>query len=194
VGSGISFVMNVFGLLLLTAVFCAVVWSLVEPLRRAVSPRWDVFVSYRSTDRRVIMPFVSLIKRCGFTVWFDQTQIDVEASRRGRFSLPISRGLQRSRVAVIFTSADYCTSQYCRQEAQFIVSRLADNGASRIIEVRLDGYPSRNLLRLPRESPLIDAAGSGAGALPLIKSIGDDLMRAIRNGLESAKSGRGRRI
>lgn len=197
-GSGISFAMNVFGLLFLSAVAGAVVWGMWEPLRRATaSERWDVFVSYRSLDRGLIALLVSAMSRHGFRVWFDQAEINEETSHQGRFRLPISRGLQLCRLTVIFTSAEYCVSQYCRQEAQFLVSRLALEGTGRIVEVRLDGYASRDVLRLPEESPLIEAAGCSADDPVRIKSLAEEIIRAIEKGLQpdaTTNTARDRRI
>ncbi len=176
--------MNVFGLLFLAAIVCVTAWRAWEPLRRAIGfGRWDVFVSYRSLDRDIVALLVSAMKRRGFKVWFDRTEITEVMSRKGRFARPISRGLQQSVMAVVFTSPKYWASQYCREEAQFLVARLALDGPGRIIEVRLDGHQARDILRIPRESPLIDATGCSADNPGRLESLGEEIILEIEKGL-----------
>lgn len=175
----LRFKMDFVGLLLFVSICCALVYAVWEPIQRArLSGRWDVFVSYRSSDRDLVTLLVCEMEFQGLTVWFDQSEIGSMESKV-RFDRPIARGLQLCAVAIIFSSFEYCASRYCREEAQFLVSRFAVEGAYRLIEVKLDNYPSRDLLHLPVRSPIIFAEGYRPRDPVLIELFARKLIEAV---------------
>lgn len=128
-----------------------IVVTLREPLRRLFRSRsWDFFVSYRSTDNDVVVPVVEALRRGGFRVWIDLSEVSPEQAR-DRFRYPISVGIQQSLCALIFTSRGYCESDYCLQEADFFVKRFADQ-PHRLIEISLEQNNARDVLGISSKS------------------------------------------
>jgi hypothetical protein len=142
--------MELFGLLFALLLATLILIVLREPFRRFLQPEWDFFVSHRSTDIEIIIPIVDKLKGMNYRVWIDLDEIDEERSK-DRFRRPISLGIQRSSFVLLFTSEEYCKSDYCRQEAFFFINRFAKQ-PHRIIEIRLDNIDVRNILGIPSTS------------------------------------------
>ena len=126
----------------------------LEPLRRLLTPyKWDVFVSHKREDNEIIKPIIERLKHSGFRVWVDWDEIPDEfrALFRGR----ISRAIQLSSFALVFTSANFRTSNYCMEEADFFLKRFKEK-PERIIEVRLNKNDVRDTLEIPAVSKPID--------------------------------------
>ena len=153
--------MEIFGLLFAILLATLILVILREPFRRFLQPEWDFFVSHRSTDNEIIIPIVDKLKGMNCRVWIYLDEIDEEESK-DRFRRPISVGIQRSSFVLLFTSKEYCKSDYCRQEAFFCINRFAKQ-PHRIIEIRLDNIDVRNILSIPSTSLCLDFSLGAAG-------------------------------
>jgi hypothetical protein len=60
-------------------------------------------------------------------------------------------GIQRSSYVLLFTSEEYCKSNYCREEAFFFIRRYAKQ-PQRLIEICLAQNSARNILKTPPTS------------------------------------------
>lgn len=145
-----------FGLLFVTVLVIFILIALLEALRRLFyASHWDFFVSHRSTDNKTVIPIVTTLRKRNFRIWIDLLEINEGQAKAGLFRFPISIGIQGSSFALLFTSEEYCKSDFCRQEASFFIKRFARE-PQRIIEIRLDKNKARKLLNIPPASVCID--------------------------------------
>jgi hypothetical protein len=147
--------MDLFGLLFAIVLAVIIILTLREPIRRILRQApWDLFVSHRSTDNRITIPIVNELRNRKLRVWIDLAEID-ETKSQDSFRFPISVGIQRSSHVLIFTSEEYCKSDFCKEEAFFFIRRFAKQ-PERIIEIRLDENDARNILKIPARTDSID--------------------------------------
>jgi hypothetical protein len=157
--------------------FAVVLLAIIIMLLRAVLPgrfaaaQWDVFVSYRSTNKRTVKPIVEHLKQLGVSVWVDWDAIPTEYGLlfRGR----VSQGIHRSACALLFTSKGYSTSENCMEEAEFFLKRFAQT-PERIIEVRLEPNTVARQLKLP-QTALIEFEHYLGSDNPITERIAHDI-------------------
>ena len=85
--------------------------------------RYDVFVSYRSTDRKWAVALVDRLVGVGFKVFLDQREL-----LPGE---PLANALQtalaRSKAAVVLISTNWIESKWCQEEANVLLHRTIED-------------------------------------------------------------------
>lgn len=138
------------GMLLVVLLVVMIALFSLEPIRRLFTrSKWDVFVSHKREDNDIIKPIIDRLKNRGFRVWVDWDEIpeDFRPLFRGR----ISRAIQLSSFALVFTSSEFRTSNYCMEEVVLFLKRFHGK-PERIIEVRINNNDVRDTLEIPAES------------------------------------------
>jgi len=96
---------------------------------------YDVFISYRSTDRTWAMALFNRLEGAGFKVFIDQRQL-----LPGE---PLANSLQtalgRSKSAVVLISKGWLESKWCQEEGNVLLHRTVEDPAFRVVPVRIDG-------------------------------------------------------
>lgn len=112
----------------------ALVVTLLKARRASRTPRYDLFVSYRSTDAHVVRQVADALIAAGGRVWFAEYEVLI----RGRegFQKAIDDGLRRAARVLAFTGDHYAASGHCRGELERFLSRASP---TRVVEVRTDG-------------------------------------------------------
>jgi hypothetical protein len=100
---------------------------------------FDLFVSYKSEDVRVVRAVVDRLLGRGVRVWF--AEYVVLLSGREAFQEAIDAGITRSSHAVVFSNDRYAGSDHCKRELDLIFSPEGP-GVGRTFEVRLPPEPN----------------------------------------------------
>lgn len=104
------------------------------------APIRDVFISYSSRDRAVVLPMVKAIDRAGMSYWFDQNDLrPFDAKLSGR----IADGIRSSRLTLAFLSADYEASSACQWE---LIQTLSTGGMQSLLLAASRPYSPRSAL------------------------------------------------
>jgi hypothetical protein len=123
----------------------------------------DIFVSYKSLDRRRVAPIIALLESCGWSVWWD-TRIDAGET----WDEVIERELRATRCVVVAWSVDSVASRWVREEA--------DEGLKRriLVPVHIDNIDPPLGFRRIQSIRLTDWNGdaSATGALNLVGAVG----------------------
>ena len=83
-------------------------------------PGWDAFISYASEDRAlVVQPLVDALQSLGLRIWFDQTELRVGDSLRGRIDV----GLAQSRYGIVVLSPAFFAKHYPVRELDGLAQR-----------------------------------------------------------------------
>lgn len=78
---------------------------------------YDIFISYNQKSSKAIVTEVARrLRESNFRIWIDQTEIN----KNERLPAQIERGLRKSKCALCFITIDYCNSEYCLDEFNFI--------------------------------------------------------------------------
>ncbi len=100
-----------------------------ESIKNAEGLLTDVFMSYASQDREVMLGLRAVLMREGLTIWSDRTEIET-----GReFQEEIDRGIEGADTLIYLLSEHSLASQYCQAELTY-AKRLN----KRIIPIRLE--------------------------------------------------------
>lgn len=102
--------------------------------RVLTTPRYDAFISYRSTDAHLVRQVADRLIASRGRVWF--AEYEVLISGREKFQEAIDAGVSRSARLVAFTGDAYAASAHCRGELAKFLSRARPR---RVVEVRLHG-------------------------------------------------------
>lgn len=104
--------------------------------------QYDVFLSYSSKDRPIVLPLAQRLQKDGLRVWFDESQI------RPGDSIPakIEEGLENSRILIFCMSANAFGSDWTQLESQTFRFRDPLNKDRRFIPLRLDDAPIKGSL------------------------------------------------
>jgi small GTP-binding protein len=107
---------------------------------------YDVFLSHSAKDRAVAREVAERLRMNGLRVWFHEWML-----RRGdSVSTKIEQGLERSRVLLLFMSANTFGSEWVELEATTFRFRDPLNRDRRFLPLRLDDAPIRgSLARFP---------------------------------------------
>jgi len=93
--------------------------------------QWDLFISYASEDRAdVAEPLAKLLSDCGLKVWYDQHELRLGDSLRGK----IDEGLYRCRYGVVILSPSFFLKHYPNRELDGLAQREV-NGQTVILPV-----------------------------------------------------------
>ena len=103
---------------------------------------YDVFLNYSPKDKPVARQIAQRLRSDGLNVWFDEWII----RSRDDVSAMIEDGLERSRVLVLFMSANAFASDWERLEACALRFRDPLNPERRFIPLRLDSAPIKSSL------------------------------------------------
>ncbi len=83
-------------------------------------PKYDVFISHASEDRKsIVFPLSSLLSSFGIKVWFDQFELKVGDS----LSRAIDKGLAQSRYGVVIISPYFLKKDWPDYELRGLVSK-----------------------------------------------------------------------
>lgn len=104
--------------------------------------KYDVFFSYSSQDKAVVLTLTERLRADGLRVWFDNWEI------RAGDSIPakIEAGLEQSRVLVLCMSANAFGSEWAQLESYTFRYRDPLNTERRFIPLRLDAAPIKGSL------------------------------------------------
>jgi hypothetical protein len=104
--------------------------------------KFDVFISYSSKDRNIVLPIAERLKSDHLRVWFDKWQILPGA----HISMKIDEGLNTSRRLVFFMSANAFGSDWTKLESSAYRFRDPLNKDLAFLPVRLDETPIEGTL------------------------------------------------
>jgi hypothetical protein len=142
----------------------------LRALRRGVdlsAQARDVFVSHASEDKQAIArPLADALLERGFTVWFDEYELVLGDSLRGK----IDDGLARSTIGVVILSHAFFAKPWPRRELDGLTARLM-NGENNVIVPIWHDLTDQDLLRY--SPPLADllAGNSAEGVDTLVDRI-----------------------
>lgn len=103
---------------------------------------YDVFLSYSSKDKAVVLAIAEELRADGLKVWFDEWVLKAGDSIPAK----IEEGLERSRVLVLCMSEHALRSDWARLESYTFRFRDPLNIERRFIPLRLDDAPIKGLL------------------------------------------------
>lgn len=116
--------------------------TLAESIPAIEANAYHVFVSYRSTDRPWAMSLVARLEGAGLKVFIDQRELVPGDYLAGQ----LQSALERSRSAVVLVSKGWLESPWCQQEANVLVKRAVEDGAFKLVPLRLDDSAMPGLL------------------------------------------------
>jgi small GTP-binding protein len=103
---------------------------------------FDVFLSHSTKDKPVVRAIAERLRADGVRVWFDEWEIKIGDSIPAK----IEEGLERSRVLVLWMSANAFGSDWAALESQTFRFRDPLNKERRFIPLRLDDSPIKGSL------------------------------------------------
>jgi hypothetical protein len=103
---------------------------------------FDVFLSHSAKDKTVVRALAERLRADGLKVWFDEWVLKPGDSVPAK----IEDGLERSRVLVLFMSANAFGSEWAQLEAGTFRFRDPLNKERRFVPLRLDNAPIRGSL------------------------------------------------
>jgi small GTP-binding protein len=105
--------------------------------------KYDVFISYSSKDKDIVLELAKRLKADRLRVWLD----DWEIHPGDMIGLKISRGLEQSRTLVLVISANASDSEWVTFETQTILFNDPTNQQRRFIPLRLDDAKIKDTLK-----------------------------------------------
>jgi TIR domain-containing protein len=133
--------------------------------------RRDVFISHASEDKEVIArPLARQLTARGVSVWFDEYELGLGDSLRGR----ISDGLRQSRVGVVILSHSFFSRQWPRWELDGLTARWIAGEANVILPVWHDVELEDVRSYSPPLADLVAARSSGG-----VDSIADQIVQVL---------------
>lgn len=85
--------------------------------------KWDLFISYASEDlQNIAIPLANFLKELGVSVWFDQFELKIGDSLRGK----IDEGLSKSRYGVVILSPSFFKKHYTNLELKGLAQKEVD--------------------------------------------------------------------
>ena len=139
---------------------------------------WDVFVSYASEDREEVAgPLAAMLSELGLRVWYDQMELRVGDSLRGK----IDDGLSRCRFGVVILSESFFGKRYPESELNGLDQREQD-GEKVILPVwhGVDtGVVRRHSPRLADRVALKWQDGVATVVAGLLEVVAPDLLRNV---------------
>lgn len=149
------------------------------PAERPADKRWNVFLSYRSVDRRWVLSLYDTLAQLGYAVFLDQFVLDTSS----RLTRSLEENLEGSQTGVLIWSPRNEDSEWCKQEYDAFVTKEKEDGF-RFVIARLD---SAELPTFARTKIWVDFTESregprGSGLLRLLhglhgKSLPDGAVR-----------------
>ncbi len=141
------------------------------PAPRPQSMKWDVFLSYRSTNRYWVIQLYDVLTHLGYSVFLDQYVL----SPAQRLVSQLDEALSGCTSGVMIWSSASGDSDWCKKEYASFETRQSDDPTFRYVVVKLDAAPlpafAQTKLWLDfseaREGP------SGAGLLRLLYGLQD---------------------
>lgn len=101
------------------------------------SYQFDVFLSYSANDRQVVADLAERLRSDGLRIWFDVWRIKPDDD----LAAATERGLERSRVLLLFLSTHSIGSDWAQLEGHSFRFRDPLNRERRFIPLRLDDTP-----------------------------------------------------
>jgi TIR domain-containing protein len=140
----------------------------------------DVFVSHASEDKQAIArPLADSLSERGLTVWFDEYELVLGDSLRGK----IDDGLARSTIGVVVLSHAFFAKPWPRRELDGLTARLMSGENNVIVPIWHD-LTEQELLRY--SPPLADLlAGSSADGVEALVDRIERVLVLKTNGLKS---------
>lgn len=144
-------------------------------------PKWpfkfDFFVSYTAREqgpaiKSYVVWFVRQLREMGYSVfWLDEVEIGKFEGTGVALKKALSRGMDQSLAAILFTSPQYWESEYCRFEFErALLTSPRSDGASTVPFVGamnwLGDFPRENLLLCNERWEAVAAAASEPHLLP----------------------------
>lgn len=80
---------------------------------------FDAFISHASDDKEFVRPLVSILRRLGYRVWFDEQELRVGDSLRAL----IDNGLSKSRVGIVVLSPAYFRKKWTTDELDALIDK-----------------------------------------------------------------------
>jgi hypothetical protein len=106
-----------------------------RPPLRSGSQRWDVFLSYRSTNRPWVLALYDTLRQLGYEVFMDQYVLGAN----DRLAEALETHLAASATGVLIWSHQAADSQWCRREYYNFDGREAAQSGFRYVVVNVDG-------------------------------------------------------
>jgi hypothetical protein len=128
-----------------------------------------MFISYSSKNAGTVGAVVSALSAMGNEVWFDSQKIQLSDS----IPAAIDQGLKNSAHFVLFYSAQYLESEWCREEMRAIIMTAIGSDSRRVFIVRLDDAELTPLLAhriYIRHNSVDDTAARIHGAIERLKN------------------------
>lgn len=133
----------------------------------AISKRFDFFISHASEDKKdIARPLAKELRKLGYTVWFDETDIEIGDSLRGA----IDRGLSESRYGIVVISPSFFQKTWPKLELDGLFSREVSKE-----KVILPIWHKINFDEVLKESPML----AGRLSLSTNKYTVNDLARKL---------------
>jgi small GTP-binding protein len=101
---------------------------------------YDVFLNHSSKDKAVVRAVAERLRADGLRVWFDEWKIE-PSTRKTLRAKKIEDGLKRSRVLLLFMSANAFSFEWAQLETYTFRFRDPLNKERRFIPLRLDDAP-----------------------------------------------------
>lgn len=93
---------------------------------------WDLFISHASEDKDdIVRPLAAELRGRGLRVWYDEFELRIGQSLRGR----IEHGLARSACGVVVISPSFFAKHWAREELGGLTALEAASGGRRLLPV-----------------------------------------------------------
>jgi tetratricopeptide (TPR) repeat protein len=103
-------------------------------LEHVKDDQYDVFISYRSTDRPWATALFNRLEGVGFKVFIDQRNLLPGEP----LANALQKALARSKAAVVLISKGWLESSWCQEEANVLLHQTVENPSFRVVPVRID--------------------------------------------------------
>ena len=103
-------------------------------LEHVTDDRYDVFISYRSTDRAWATALYNRLEGAGFKVFIDHLQLLPGEP----LANALQKALDRSKSAIVLISKGWLESSWCQEEANVLLHRTVEDPSFRVVPARID--------------------------------------------------------
>jgi hypothetical protein len=147
---------------------------------------YDVFISHASEDKEeFVRPLAEQLQRRGLKVWYDELELTIGDSLRGK----IDHGLARSAFGVVVISRSFIAKQWPKAELDGLFAMEMSGGRKIILPV-VHGISRQELERF---SPML--AGKFAGnSMKGASANADEIYKAVRPGRPLPASGKAEEV
>lgn len=143
---------------------------------------YDIFVSYRTYDSSLVRGVCETLISMGLKVWF--AEYNIALHEQSEFKELIDIGLEKSKIAVLFTRKEWVESEHCQHE----ISKILNNkviSRDNIIQIEMSNDPEiyikYPILKEVKTYKFQDNLNNGNSALDVVNSVVNFITTQIKD-------------